>query len=186
MRFQETELAGSYIIELEELGDARGFFARSWCAREFRDHGLPPQMVQASLSFNKKKGTLRGLHFQAPPAGEGKLVRCTAGAIFDVIVDVRPTSKTFRRHIAVVLSADNRRSLYVAPGFAHGFQTLADNTEVMYMMTESFRPEHARGIRWNDPAFAISWPEDERTIIERDASYPDFGAPLVTELEKHW
>lgn len=186
MRFQETGLAGAYLIELEALSDARGFFARTWCTQEFQSHGLPPQMAQASLSFNKKKGTLRGLHFRAPPVQEGKLVRCTAGAIFDVIVDVRPASKTFRQHFSVVLSADNHRSLYVAPGFAHGFQTLADNTEVAYMMTEILRPEYGRGVRWNDPAFGIAWPDDVRTINERDSSYPDFGPPLVTELEKHW
>ena len=186
MRFHGTELAGAYVIELEELSDARGFFARTWCAHEFENHGLPPHMAQSSLSFNRKRGTLRGLHFEAPPAHEGKLVRCTTGAIFDVIVDIRPASNSFRRHLSVVLSADNRRSVYVPPGFAHGFQTLVDNTEVMYMMTEPFRPEFARGLRWNDPAFGISWPDDERTILDRDNCYPDFGPPLVTELEKHW
>ena len=186
MRFQATELAGAYLIEIEELSDRRGFFARTWCAREFQNHGLPAQMVQASLSFNEKMGTLRGLHFQAPPAQEGKLVRCIAGAIFDVIVDIRPRSKTFLKHIAVILSAENRNSLYIPPGLAHGFQTLADDTEVMYMMTDFFHSEYARGVRWNDPVFGISWPDGERIILDRDNSYPDFGPPIIAELEEPW
>lgn len=183
MIFHETGLVGAYRIELEPYGDARGFFARTWCEREFVRHGLPARMVQANLSFNKKKGTLRGLHYQAPPSREGKLVRCTAGAIYDVIVDIRPRSATFRQHVAVTLSAENRQALYIPPGFAHGFQTLADDTEVAYLMTDFYQPEYARGLRWNDPVLGIAWPEEERTILERDNSYPDFGAHVIREFE---
>jgi dTDP-4-dehydrorhamnose 3,5-epimerase len=183
MIFHETGLAGAYIIELDRLSDSRGFFARTWCEREFVQHGLPARMVQASLSFNEKKGTLRGMHYQAPPSREGKLVRCTAGAICDVIVDIRLTSNSFLRHVAVTLTAENRQALYIPPGFAHGFQTLADNTEVAYMMTDFYQPECARGLRWNDPVLGITWPEDARTILERDNGYPDFGAHVIREFE---
>lgn len=183
MIFQETGLAGAYLIELDRLSDSRGFFARTWCEREFAQHGLPARMVQANLSFNKKKGTLRGLHYQAPPSTEGKLVRCTVGAIYDVIVDIRPKSGTFLQYMAFTLSAENRKALYIPPGFAHGFQTLADSTEVTYMMTDFHQPAYARGLRWNDPAFNIKWPEDTRTILERDNSYPDFGSHVIKEFE---
>jgi dTDP-4-dehydrorhamnose 3,5-epimerase len=172
--FVETALPGAFVIEPERLEDQRGFFARVWCAREFEAHGLDARLVQCSISFNKRKGTLRGMHFQVPPAAETKLVRCTAGAMFDVIIDLRPDSPTFIRHVSVVLSPENRKMLYVPAGFAHGFQTLADDTEVFYQMSELHSPGHARGVRWDDPAFGIRWPDDERIIAERDRTYPDF------------
>jgi dTDP-4-dehydrorhamnose 3,5-epimerase len=176
--FTETALPGAFVIEPERLEDQRGFFARTWCARELETRGLDSRLAQCSISFNKRRGTLRGMHYQVPPAAETKLVRCTTGAICDVIIDLRPDSPTFTRHVAVILSAENRKTLYVPVGFAHGFQTLADDTEVFYQMSEFHAPEHARGVRWDDPAFGICWPEDERIITERDRTYPDFmGAP---------
>ena len=174
MIFTETALAGAFVIEPELLRDERGFFARTWCRREFEAHGLITRIAQCSTSFNERKGTLRGMHYQAPPAAETKIVRCTRGSIYDVIIDLRPDSPSFARHVALVLSGDNRKMLYVPAGFAHGFQTLEDATEVSYQISEFHAPEHARGVRWDDPAFAISWPEDRRTILERDLSYPDF------------
>jgi dTDP-4-dehydrorhamnose 3,5-epimerase len=174
MIFTETALAGAFVIEPERREDARGFFARTWCEREARAHGLNPRVVQCNISFNTTRGTLRGMHYQAAPHQEAKLVRCTAGAIHDVIIDLRPASPTFRRHVAVVLSAENRRALYIPEEFAHGFQTLVDDTEVFYQMSEFYAPAHARGVRWNDPAFGISWPPGERIITERDQTYPDF------------
>jgi len=185
MIFRETGLPGSFVIEPECLQDERGFFARVWCSEEFDKHGLAKEMVQASVSFNKKKGTLRGMHYSVPPARETKLVRCTLGAITDVIIDLRPKSDTFLKHIMVNLSADNLKALYIPPGFAHGFQTLKDNSEVFYMMNDSYKPDCGRGVRWDDPAFGIKWPEDERTIIERDNNYPDFDATNVKELESY-
>jgi dTDP-4-dehydrorhamnose 3,5-epimerase len=172
--FTETALAGAFVLEPERREDARGFFARTWCAQEAEAHGLDPRVVQCSISFNKRKGTLRGMHYQAAPHQEAKLVRCTAGAIYDVIIDLRPGSPTFMRHLAVVLSAENRRALYIPAEFAHGFQTLADDTEVFYQMSEFYAPAHGRGVRWNDPAFGIAWPPDDRIITERDQTYPDF------------
>jgi dTDP-4-dehydrorhamnose 3,5-epimerase len=183
MRFQETKLGGAYVIESERHEDERGFFARVWCVQEFAKHGLTAPPVQASVSFNRKKGTLRGLHYQVPPSREAKLVRCTAGAIYDVIVDLRPKSRTRLQHIGVTLSAENRTSLYIPAGLAHGFQTLTDRTEVVYMMTDFYAPELARGVRWDDPAFGIAWPPDERTIAERDRNYPDFTPAMLRELE---
>lgn len=174
MIFTATKLGGAYIIEPERLGDERGFFARTWCQREFEEHGLNPRLVQCSISFNKKKGTLRGMHYQAAPHEEAKLVRCTMGAIYDVLIDLRSHSPTYTQHLGVVLSAENRTMLYIPEGFAHGFQTLEKNSEVNYQMSEFYAPECARGVRWNDPAFGIAWPADERTIIARDQSYPDF------------
>lgn len=176
MIFSETQLAGAWIVDLDRIEDTRGFFARSWCVREFEVHGLNPRLVQCSVSFNKRRGTLRGMHYQAAPYQEAKLIRCTRGAIHDVIIDLRPDSPTYTRHVAVMLDADNRRMLYVPTGFAHGFQTLADDSEVFYQMSEFHSPDHARGVRWNDPAFAIQWPDVERTISERDRHYPDFIA----------
>jgi dTDP-4-dehydrorhamnose 3,5-epimerase len=174
MIFAETALPGAFVIDPEPSEDARGLFARTWCARELRARGLETRIAQCSTSFNKRKGTLRGLHYQVAPAAETKIVRCTRGALYDVIVDLRPASPTFLRHAAAVLSADNRRMLYVPVGFAHGFQTLEDDTEIFYQISEFWAPEHARGVRWNDPLFGIAWPEDQRTIIERDAHVPDF------------
>lgn len=175
MIFRETGLGGAFIVELEKVEDERGHFARAWCVKEFEAHGISPRLVQCNISFNKKKGTLRGMHYQAPPHEEAKLVRCTRGALYDAIIDLRPCSPTFGEWTAVELSEGNGRMLYVPEGFAHGFQTLEDNTEVFYQMSEFYHPESARGVRWNDPAFGIEWPEDERTISERDAGYPDFA-----------
>ncbi len=162
------------MIQPEKHEDERGYFARTFCRREFESHGLNPQFVQCNVSFNKRKGTLRGMHFQAPPYEEAKLLRCTRGAIFDVIIDLRCNSSSFKRHFAVVLSAENSTMLYIPEQFAHGFQTLENDTEVFYQMSQLYAPEYGRGVRWNDPAFGIQWPPDERVINERDRNYPDF------------
>ena len=175
MIFAETPLKGAFLIEPERREDARGYFARTWCQEEFEAHGLSPRVVQCNISYNKKKGTLRGMHYQVAPFKEAKLVRCTGGAIYDVIIDLRSNSPTFKRHFAAVLTAGDRRMLYIPEDFAHGFQTLEDDTEVFYQMSEFYTPECARGVRWDDPAFAISWPQAERTISERDRNYPDFS-----------
>ena len=175
MIFRETELPGAYLIELERIEDDRGFFARSFCAEEFRARGLADRFVQCSVSCNKKKGTLRGMHCQAPPHEEAKVVRCTMGAVYDVIIDLRPESPAYRRWAAAELSARNRRALYVPEGFAHGFQTLEDDTELLYQMSAFYHPECARSVRWDDPAFGIEWPPaDERVISVRDRNYEDF------------
>jgi dTDP-4-dehydrorhamnose 3,5-epimerase len=174
MIFTETTLAGAFIIEPERIEDERGFFARTWCQREFAARGLTSRLAQCNISFNTNAGTLRGMHYQADPYGEVKLVRCTMGAIHDVIIDLRPESPMFTQHVAVVLSARNRAMLYIPEGFAHGFLTLEDNTEVFYQMSALYAPAHARGVRWNDPAFAIAWPMEVRVIAERDRTYPDF------------
>ena len=174
MIFTPAALPGAYIIDLEPIADERGFFARSWCGDEFAAHGLDPALAQCNISFNHHKGTLRGMHFQTAPHGEAKLVRCTMGAIHDVIIDLRPESPTYTQHVAVELTADNRRALFVPEGFAHGFQTLVDESEVFYQMSRSFVAGAGRGVRWDDPAFAIAWPEAERTISERDRQWPDF------------
>lgn len=174
MIFGETKLPGAFVVEMEEHEDERGFFARSFCQREFELRGLNSQVVQCNISFNKHKGTLRGMHFQIAPFGEAKLVRCTAGAIYDVIIDLRESSPAFKQHFAVELSARNRKMLYIPQQFAHGFQTLEDHTEVFYQMSQFYSAEHARGVRWDDPAFGIVWPETKRRINERDRTYPDF------------
>jgi dTDP-4-dehydrorhamnose 3,5-epimerase len=173
--FRELSLKGSFLIDLEKREDERGFFARTFCKHEFEANGLPTEFVQCNISFNKRKGTLRGMHFQAPPFAEAKLIRCTRGSIFDAIIDLRPSSPTFKQHFAVVLSADGPSMLYVSEGFAHGFQTLEDNTEVFYQMSQFYAPNSARGVRWNDPAFGIAWPPADRIIVERDQRYADFG-----------
>jgi dTDP-4-dehydrorhamnose 3,5-epimerase len=177
MIFRPSHLKGAFVIEPERLADERGFFARIWCNREFRSHGLNCNLAQASISFNRGKGTLRGMHYQAHPHEEAKLVRCTAGEIYDVIIDLRPRSATFRQWDAVTLSGANRLMLYVPEGFAHGFLTLADDTEVEYHISEFYAPESARGVRWNDPAFAVRWPVEPAIISDRDAGYPDFNTP---------
>ena len=164
------------MIEAEKHEDERGFFARSFCQREFEAHGLNTNVAQCNISFNKRKGTLRGMHFQAAPFAEAKLVRCTAGSIYDVIVDLRKGSRSFKEHFATELSAANRKMLYIPEELAHGFQTLEDNTEVFYQMSEVYSAEHARGVRWDDPAFGIQWPEAQRIMNERDRNYPDFVA----------
>lgn len=174
MIFLETELQGAFIIKLEKFKDERGFFARSWCRREFENQGLNPNLVQCNISFNRKKGTLRGMHYQAPPYEEAKLVRCTMGAIYDVIIDLRPDSSTFKKWISVEMTSENRKMIYVPEGVAHGFITLEDNTEVFYQMSEFYAPDSARGIRWNDPVFNIQWPIEPTTLSERDQNFFDF------------
>ncbi len=171
MLFSETKLKGAYCIEIERRKDDRGFFGRSFCQSEFAGQGLETVVVQCNVSFNQKKGTLRGMHFQAPPKAEAKLVRCTRGRIFDVIVDLRPESPTYCEWTAVELSADNYRMLYIPENFAHGFQTLEDDTEVFYQMFESYAPDLARGVRWDDPAFGITWPIADPIISEKDRLY---------------
>jgi dTDP-4-dehydrorhamnose 3,5-epimerase len=178
MIFTETNLKGAYIIEPTQLADDRGFFARTWCQQEFSDHGLDPRLVQASISFNHHQGTLRGMHLQLPPAAEVKLVRCTQGAIYDVIVDLRLNSATYLDWIGVKLTADNRTALYIPKGFAHGFQTLEDNTEVFYQISEFYHPDLARGFRWNDPMIKIDWPIKVSKISDRDRKYPDYTPDL--------
>jgi dTDP-4-dehydrorhamnose 3,5-epimerase len=175
VKFQESPLAGAYTIELDRLEDERGFFARSYSAEEFAARGLPAAMPQSSVSFNARRGTLRGLHYQAEPHAEDKLVRCTAGAIYDVIVDLRPDSPTARRWFGVELSAANHRSLFVPKGLAHGFMTLRDDTEVLYMISVPYAPGFERGLRWNDPAIGISWPTAPSVVSARDAAYPLLG-----------
>ena len=179
MRFTETPLPGSFVVDVEERRDERGFFARSFCAREFEAAGIAMPVAQCNVSFNARRGTVRGMHFQVAPATECKLVRCTRGAILDVIVDLRPSSRTHGRWYGVELTADNHRALYIPDGFAHGFQTLADDTEVFYQMSAVFSPDHARGVRWNDPAFGIHWPLDVTSISEKDTAYPDYRLHLV-------
>jgi dTDP-4-dehydrorhamnose 3,5-epimerase len=176
VKFQESPLAGAYTIEMDRLEDERGFFARSYCAQEFAAHGLATHMPQSSVSFNPGRGTLRGMHYQAEPHAEDKLVRCTAGAIYDVIVDLRPRSPTLRRWFGVELSAVNHRSLFVPRGLAHGFITLRDETEVLYMISAPYVPGFERGVRWNDPAIGISWPMAPSAVAARDAAYPLLGA----------
>jgi dTDP-4-dehydrorhamnose 3,5-epimerase len=176
VRFQESPLAGAYTIEMDRLEDERGFFARSYCAKEFAARGLAAAMPQSSVSFNARRGTLRGLHYQAEPHAEDKLVRCTAGAIYDVIVDLRADSPTARRWFGVELSAANHRSLFVPKGMAHGFLTLRDDSEVLYMISVSYAAGFERGVRWNDPAIGISWPTAPSLVSARDAAYPLLGA----------
>lgn len=174
MLFAETPLCGAFVVELEKHKDERGFFARTFCVHEFKAHGLNPHFVQCNTAFNRRRGTLRGLHWQASPKSEIKLVRVTRGAIHDVIVDLRSDSPTRLKHLAVELTADNGVMLYIPKGFAHGLQTLVDDTEVSYQMSEFFAPECARGARWNDPAFGITWPLPDPVMNDRDRSWPDF------------
>jgi len=174
MIFNKIQLAGAYLVEINKIEDERGFFARSWCQREFEEQGLNSRLVQCNLSYNKKRGTLRGMHYQVQPFQEAKLVSCIQGAIYDVIIDLRPESPTFKEHLGVTLSPKDHAMLYVPEGFAHGFLTLADETIVFYQMAEFYAPEYARGIRWNDPAFGIQWPEAVQVISDRDAQFQDF------------
>lgn len=175
MIFTETKLKGAFLIDIEPREDERGFFARSWCEDEFAKYGLNTRVVQCNISFNKKRGTLRGMHYQSEPFPEAKLARCTAGAIYDVILDLRPNSPTFKQWVSVELTAENRRALYIPEGFAHGFQTLEDNTEVFYQMSEFYHPECARGVRWDDPAFGIEWPIEEIIISVSDKQFTLIG-----------
>lgn len=184
MNFTETKLKGAFIIDIKKLEDDRGFFGRSYCQKEFEAHGLNTNVVQANVSYNKKKGTLRGLHTQLPPYGESKLVRCTRGSLYDVIVDVRPGSPTFKQWIGVELTAANYRMLYVPEGFAHSFITLEDDTEAVYQVTQFFTPRAERGFRWDDPAFNIQWPITPVIISEKDRSHPLFtDASLIMAEE---
>jgi dTDP-4-dehydrorhamnose 3,5-epimerase len=172
MKFTPLDLAGAYRIELNPTGDERGFFARSWSAQEFEDRGLNATLVQCSVSFNRQRGTLRGLHFQIAPHEEAKLIRCTRGAIFDVIVDLRLTSPTFGQWRAAELNALNHVSVYAPEGFAHGFQALEDDTEVLYQISAAYTPEAVRGVRWDDPSLSIRWPIKHTILSERDNSLP--------------
>jgi len=174
MIFTRTKLRDAFIVEPERLEDERGFFARTWCQQQFAARGLNHKMVQCNISFNKKKGTLRGMHYQISPYEEAKLVRCIKGAIYDAIIDLRPHSPSFKQWLGVELTEDNRKMLYIPEGFAHGYLTLEDDTEIFYQVSEVYAPEFARGVRWDDPAFDISWPIDVRVILERDQQYPDF------------
>lgn len=173
MKFVETVLAGAYVLELERLEDERGFFARTWCAVEFAAHGLDGEIAQCNLSSNQRRGTLRGMHYQAAPHQEAKVVRCIRGAIYDVIVDLRHDSPTLRRWTSVELSADNKLALYVPKDFAHGFQTMTDDAEVFYEMSTPYAVGFGRGVRWNDPALAIEWPIGDPILSDRDRTYPD-------------
>jgi dTDP-4-dehydrorhamnose 3,5-epimerase len=176
MKFTEAALPGTFLIDIDPHSDDRGFFARLWCKDELTRKGLVADLAQISVSFNRKRSTLRGMHYQVAPHEEVKLVRCTRGAIYDVLVDLRRDSPTFRRWISAELTAENRRTLYVPKGIAHGFQTLEDHTEVLYQISEFHRPESSRGVRWDDPAFRIEWPDPSPILSDRDSSFPDFWA----------
>ncbi len=176
MKFSPTKLEGVWIVEMDHHHDERGWFARTWCSKMMSSHGLKINLSQCSISANKRRGTLRGMHYQAKPHAETKLVRCIRGSMFDVVLDLRPQSQTFKQWIGVELSADNGRALYIAHGCAHGFQTLEDGVEVLYMIAGELHPESARGTRWNDPQFGIAWPlPDIAFMSQRDAQYPDFS-----------
>jgi dTDP-4-dehydrorhamnose 3,5-epimerase len=174
MIFVDTDLSGVFEIQIEPKADERGFFARTWCQNEFAEKDLDPHLVQCSLSYNARKGTLRGMHFQTAPHAETKLVRCSNGAIYDVVLDLRRDSKTYCRWIGVALTADKRNALYIPKGCAHGFLTMEDDSEIFYQMSDFYHAVSARGVRWDDPAFGIIWPAKIETISARDASYPDF------------
>jgi dTDP-4-dehydrorhamnose 3,5-epimerase len=174
MIFTETKLKGAFEIEIKKLEDDRGFFGRSWCANEMKDHGLKNNLCQANTSFSIKKGTLRGMHYQSDPYQETKLIRCTRGAIYDVIIDLRPTSLTYKQWIGVELTQDNYKMLYVPEDFAHGFITLEDNSEVTYLVTQFYTPGAEKGLRWNDPAFNIQWPFEPVIMTEKDKTHPTY------------
>ncbi len=175
MKFLPAALPGAFRVELERVTDDRGFFARTWCAHEAEAHGLNPVVAQCNVSYTRRRGTIRGMHFQRAPRAEAKLVRCTRGTIADVILDLRPTSPTYKRWQSFQLSDNDGMALYVPEGLAHGFQTLTDDAEVLYQMSEFYSPEHAEGVRWNDPAFGISWPLPDPILSPKDAAYPDFA-----------
>ncbi len=183
MRFVPTSLPGVLVTEQERHVDARGWFARTWCAGELADRGLEPALAQCSISFNQRRGTLRGVHYQAPPFAEVKLVRCTRGALYDVAVDLRPDSPAFRRSVAVELTAENGRGLYVPRGFGHGFYTLAEQTEVEYLISMPYRPEASRGVRFDDSMLGLVWPGPVQVIAPRDRDYPDATLAQFAELE---
>lgn len=175
MKFIPTPLSGAYVIELEKRGDDRGFFARAFCIKEFESNGLNQNIVQINNSLSKDAGTLRGMHYQLNPKSEDKIVRCIKGSLYDVIIDLRPESPTYKKWFGTELSAENRLSLYVPKGFAHGFITLEENTEAFYLVTEYYSPEHERGIRYNDPEFNIKWPIEPKLISDKDLNHPDFN-----------
>lgn len=179
MIFTKTKLEGAYIIDINKIEDDRGFFGRSWCQKEMEEHDLNGNVVQSNTSFNKEKGTLRGMHYQKHPFEETKLVRCTKGAVYDVIVDLRPDSPTFKKWIGVELSEDNHRMLYVPEKFAHGFLTLKDNTEVTYLVTQFYTPNSEGGLRWDDPEFEIEWPAEIRIVSERDGKHKNFDKSML-------
>ena len=182
MIFTETKLKGAFIIDVKRLEDERGFFGRSWCTKEYAEHGLNPNVVQANVSYNKVKGTLRGMHFQKAPFGEGKTVRCTSGAIYDVIIDIRPDSATFKQWISVELTGENYRMLYIPEGFAHGFITLKDQTSVHYMGTAFHTPGAEAGIKFDDPAFNIEWPMKVAVISQKDQNHPVFEEKILNPI----
>jgi len=179
MKFQETELEGAWIVDINRLEDERGFFARSFCQREFAEHGLNSCVAQCNISYNKQKHTLRGMHWQNSPFQEAKVVQCMQGSIYDVIVDLRLESATFGSHLGISLSAEEHRMLYIPEGFAHGFLTLEDHTALYYLMSEFYAPDYASGFRWNDPFFKIAWPAGAEVISEKDSAYPDFSMDLL-------
>jgi len=182
MRFTKGSIAGAYIIDLQVHGDTRGFFARTFCSDAFAEHGLATSMVQMNMSYSAQKGTLRGLHYQVAPHDEAKLIRCTRGAVYDVVADVRPDSPTFLQWMGVHLSASNRRMVYVPEGCAHGFLTLSDNAEVFYPVSAAYAPDAERGLRYNDPAFDITWPAPVRLVSEKDQAWPDFDADRLVAV----
>jgi dTDP-4-dehydrorhamnose 3,5-epimerase len=175
VRFTETPVRGAFLIDIEPVEDERGFFARTWDAGELRGRGLESHIEQCSVSFNRRKGTLRGMHYQRPPHAETKLVRCTHGAVYDVVIDLRPSSPSFRQWFGTELTARNHRMLYVPEGLAHGYQTLEDDSEITYQISVAYHPHAAAGVRWNDPAFAIRWPLEVTVLAERDRTFPDFS-----------
>jgi len=174
MKISETELAGAYVIELEAVEDERGYFARTYCRKEFTEYGLKTEIAQCSLSYNARRGTLRGMHYQVEPEAETKLVQCMCGSLYDVIIDLRPQSETYCHWFGIELSADKRRLLYIPEGFAHGFQTLEENTTIYYQISAFYDPQFARGVRWNDPAFGIKWPLASPIMSEKDKLLPDY------------
>jgi dTDP-4-dehydrorhamnose 3,5-epimerase len=182
MKFVELAVPGAFEVSIEPHTDDRGFFARTWCQQEFEAAGLANTVVQASISFNKRSGTLRGLHFQKAPSHEARLLRFTTGAAFAVVLDLRPNSGSYLRHVSCILDSERHNAVYVPPGCALGFQTLAGESTGFYQMTDFYRPDLACGFRWNDPAFGIGWPDAERTILSRDADYPDFDPSLVQDF----
>jgi dTDP-4-dehydrorhamnose 3,5-epimerase len=186
MLLHDLQIAGSALVRIDRKADPRGFFARTFCVNEFAAAGLPTTAVQASISYNERRGTVRGMHFQWPPSLEAKLVRCIRGSVFDVLLDLRPRSPTYLKHVAVILDEDNRDAVFIPHGIAHGFQTLTDRTEVQYQMTDFFAPDLGAGIRWDDAAFGIDWPLSDIVIGDRDASYPDFDRrAFEAELASH-
>lgn len=175
MNFTETKLSGAYLIDIKKIVDERGFFARGWCQNEFNQHGLNPGLAQLNLAFNHKRGILRGMHFQHAPKAEAKLVRCTRGAILDVIIDLRRNSPTHGQWLGVELTRENHRMLYVPEGFAHGYQTLVDDTEIYYLTSEFYAPECASGVRFDDPAFGIQWPLPVELMSNQDRNWPSYS-----------